>query len=440
MSLVARPLIPAYAFNSPREPIRLYDGPIGGFNDGPVDGSIEFKLAPGPRVSWRVNSDHRLSFDFNDLELDIEHSTGRAQMVAHRGSATDGWLDPVTLGRAEAELSHVLVHWMNLPAIRSPHGIENPDGTVEYSGRWTAVLGDWSVRLDRRSDHTETWREIRAEGSIAMTHVMEIRRTAGDSFTPADVEPILSALHVGMSFALGRWIAPALPVGFDARGHRVWEQWGARHCSPGVPGALRWWHDQREWELEELLSRTVERFCDSQQEFTIRFLMSSAILSAAGGFVEQRIMTASAAIEHLTWVRLILDDGMSKKEYKKLQADGRLAQLVAEAGIEHAIDEEILPALHSYSLTADDGPLNGPLAVVRIRNALVHPTWHQDEVYRHAGLIQEAWFLTQHYLVLLILHHVGYTGSYQPMLRPGGWAGDVERVPWETEAVHTSEA
>jgi hypothetical protein len=186
MPRVARPLVPPYAFNSPREPIRLYDGPIGGFNDDPVDGYIEFKIAPRPEVSWRVNSDNRLSLDFDDLELDIEHSTGRAQMVAHRRSATEGWFEPVALGRAEAELSHVLVHWLNLPAIRSPHGIENPDGTVEYSGRWTAVLGEWSVTMDMRSDHTEVWRQVRAEGSIVMTHVMEIRRVDGYSFTPAD--------------------------------------------------------------------------------------------------------------------------------------------------------------------------------------------------------------------------------------------------------------
>jgi len=435
MPRVARPLVPPYAFNSPREPIRLYDGPIGGFNDDPVDGYIEFKIAPRPEVSWRVNSDNRLSLDFDDLELDIEHSTGRAQMVAHRRSATEGWFEPVALGRAEAELSHVLVHWLNLPAIRSPHGIENPDGTVEYSGRWTAVLGEWSVTMDMRSDHTEVWRQVRAEGSIVMTHVMEIRRVDGYSFTPADVEPVLSGLHVGMSFALGRWVAPALPVGFDARGQRVWEQWGARNCSPGAPGALHWWHDQREWELEELLSRTVERFCDPQHEFTTRFLMSNAILSAAGGFVEQRITTAFAAIEHLAWVRLKLGRGMSRTQYDKPRAHGRLAKLLAEANIDQAIDEGHLAALHSYSLSASDGPLDGPQAVVRIRNAIVHPTCPQDELYCQAGLVQEAWFLTQHCLVLLILHHVGYTGSCQSMLRPGGWTGDVEPVPWGSEAV-----
>lgn len=291
--------------------------------------------------------------------------------------------------------------------------------------------------MDRRSDHREVWQQVREAGSSAITHVMEIRRTGGRCFSPAEVEPVLSAMHVGMSFALGRWVAPALPVGFDSRGERVWEQWGVRHSSPGATGALRWWYDQRQWELAELLSRAVERFSDPQQEFTTRFLMSSAIQSAAVGFVEQRITAAFAAIEHLAWVRQVVGGGMSKSQYKRLRAHGRLKKLLAAAGVSQMIDEEALPALHSYSLTADDGPLDGPHAVARIRNSIVHPTSPQDELYRQDGLIQEAWFLSQHYLVLLILHHVGYTGCYQPMLTPGGWAGDVKSVPWSAEAEPT---
>ncbi len=426
-------LVPFYPFNRPGGTLQLYQGTIGGIGRGDFDGSIDFKVVPRPEVVWQVTPTNRLSMDLDDVVVDIEHPTGRAQLVAHRRSATDGWLSPAALGPVATELDHVLVHWLNLPAIRGPLGIEDPDGTVEYSGRWAAELGEWSVTLDRRSDHREIWRQVRADGSAAITHVMEVRRTDGRPFLPAQVEPVLTAMHVGMSFALGRWVAPALPVGFDAQGKRAWEQWGARHSEPGAPGALRWWHDQRVWELAELLTRTVEGICDPRQEFTTRFLMSSAILSAAGGFVEQRIMTAFAAMEHLTWVRLVLAGRMNRNQYKKLHGHERLAKLLAEAGIGQSVDEGALPALHSYSVTADDGPLDGPQAAARIRNAIVHPTAPQDELYSQNGLVTEAWFLVQQYLVLLILHHVGYTGSYQSMLTPGGWAGDVEPVPWHPQ-------
>lgn len=291
MPHVMKPLVPAHPFNSPGEPLRLYEGTVGGVSRDDCAGTIDFKVVPRPEVAWQVTPVSRLSMNRDDAVLDIDHSTGPAQLVAHRRSATDGWLSPAALGPPETELDHVLVHWLNLPAIRSPLGIEDPGGTIEYSGRWAAELGDWSVTLDRRSDHRDVWQQVRANGSAAITHVMQIRRSDDQSFSPAHVEPVLSALHVGMSFALGRWVAPALPVGFDVRGKRVWEEWGPRHSTAGAPGALRWWHEQREWELAEILSRSVERFSDPQEEFTARFVMSSAILSAAGGFVEQRIMT-----------------------------------------------------------------------------------------------------------------------------------------------------
>lgn len=141
MPQVAPSLIPAYGYSAPGEPIQIYQGTVGGFGREPRHGRIEFKLNPRPEVAWQVEAANRLSLGFGDLVLDIEHPTGRAQLVAHRRSATDGWLSPAALGPAEVELDHILVHWLNLPAIRSPHGIEDADGTIEYSGRWTAELG-----------------------------------------------------------------------------------------------------------------------------------------------------------------------------------------------------------------------------------------------------------------------------------------------------------
>jgi len=76
-----------------------------------------------------------------------------------------------------------------------------------------------------------------------MTHVMELRRVDGATSRPADAEPLLTALHVGVCFALGRWAAPMLPVGEGVAGGRGWEDWRlpqcdpARSISPGLDGA-----------------------------------------------------------------------------------------------------------------------------------------------------------------------------------------------------------
>ncbi|MEU3077345.1 hypothetical protein [Streptomyces laurentii] len=75
----------------------------------------------------------------------------------------------------------------------------------------------------------------------AMTHVMEIRRLNGTAFTDAEVTRVLSAMHVGLSFALGRWVAPALPVGQNDHEQMVWGQCGPMLCDPARRISSGWW-------------------------------------------------------------------------------------------------------------------------------------------------------------------------------------------------------
>ncbi|MGI9003689.1 MAG: hypothetical protein ACR2GH_18890 [Pseudonocardia sp.] len=423
-------ITPAYPFGAAGAPILLHAGSleIGGQS---VIGSIEFRLLPRPEIIWRVDSHRKVRAD--EFELVIDHATGPARLVARQHRSGQGTIETVEVGATEADLDRVVVHWLNLPAIRSPYCVEDPTDGMQYSGRWSAVVDGWAVTLDRRSDHREIWLQIRDDSLAAVTHVMELRRVDAGAFRPSDVEPVLSAMHLGMSFALGRWVAPALPVGFDRTGRRVWEQWGVRFSTIGAPGTLGWWWHQQEWELAELLERTVERFSDPEQQFSLRFLLSSAVLSASGGFVEQRIMTAFAAIEHLTWTRLVTIGGMSKSEYGKLRPHyQRLERALAEAKIPDGVEREMLPALYdAVQRRPDVVPRSGPAIACHVRNMIVHPTDHEDELYRRdEGLVTQGWLLTHHYLVLLILHHLGYSDTYQPLLRPNAWEGTVELVPW----------
>ncbi len=177
-----------------------------------------------PQVLNRFNRE-----DGVDLRLDLPEgeqvALGHLRDSTFDGTATRvrGWLNQLNIGSATTPLDRVVVHWLNLPRLASPHWIES-DGT-QWSGRWEADVSGWKLTLDRRKDHRDVWHAIRDDQSAAMTHVMEIRRADGQPFAVADVEPIHNALQFGMSFALGRWVPPALPVGFDTRGQRAWGHW-----------------------------------------------------------------------------------------------------------------------------------------------------------------------------------------------------------------------
>jgi hypothetical protein len=81
----------------------------------------------------------------------------------------------------------------------------------------------WKITLDMRPDHSVVWDDLHKSDVLAMTHVMEIRRSDGTAFTAQDAELVLKAMHAGISFALGRWVAPLLPVGLDSSGTAVWD-------------------------------------------------------------------------------------------------------------------------------------------------------------------------------------------------------------------------
>jgi hypothetical protein len=108
-------------------------------------------------------------------------------------------------------------------------------------------------------------------------------------------------------------------------------------------------------------------------------------------------------------------------------------RLLTHAQIPSDIDAALLPVTARFAAEEQQRQgkvLDGPDVVTQIRNRLVHPRGAQERVYRLDGLVAEVWRLTRHYLVLLILHSLGYQGSYRDLRKTGGWAGDVGDVPW----------
>jgi hypothetical protein len=97
------------------------------------------------------------------------------------------------------------------------------------------------------------------------------------------------------------------------------------------------------------------------------------------------------------------------------------------------IDASLLPVIARFVATEKSRQgkvLDGADVVTQLRNRLVHPKDAQENVYRLDGLVAEAWLLARHYLVLLILHQLGYRGSYRDLRITNGWAGEFDKVPW----------
>lgn len=435
------PLTPAFAFNEPGDDVVLYEGTLGEQDGQDLSGRVLLRCGSGLRTVWRLDAPPPVrwpteTFDEPGTAIRIVLAVGSQDVAGLQRNSTEGSVHGQTIGDHAVPLSRTLVHWMNLPRIHSPTVLcRERDGSKSwYTGRWRFELGPWQLTLDARQDHSRVWKILDRDENFVLTHVMEIVRTDGQEFTGANLAPLLQTLHFGMSFAFGRWVCPAVPVGYDSSGVIRWQEWGDLFCEPGRKGGLAWLYYNHTHDLHELLSRVYAAFTDPDRTNTIRLLLAMAIEANNTGRVEQRTMTVFAALELLSWVELKLTRRFSNTQYKSPNTDGRIRLLLRDASVDTTIDAGRQPVLTQFATeeSTTGTVLDGPAAVNKVRNRIVHPNSPHDEVYHLKGLATDVWLLSRQYLNLLILRWLGYNGSYQSVLGPGGWVGDSDPVPWNT--------
>jgi hypothetical protein len=144
-------------------------------------------------------------------------------------------------------------------------------------------------------------------------------------------------------------------------------------------------------------------------------------------------MTGASGLEHLMFQSPVVNGTLTQKQYHDQPAHKSLRTVLTAAQIPVDIDATLQPVLAQFG--ADESrrqrkTLDGPDVVTQIRNRLVHPSGAQEQLYERSGLLLEAWLLTRHYLVLLILRSIGYTGPYRDLRSITGWASNVGSVPW----------
>jgi hypothetical protein len=426
------PLEPAYALGQPGDTILVYAGDVEGVYPRTREGRIELSLGPTPSLAWSIEREpDDCMRELHDLTLVIERRGQRWAVEASPKGRESGWINNCVLGSAHAKLSRVLVNWVNVPSILGHVALtaEVENRTFHWAGRWRAVVDGWSLVIDERPDHARVFRQARLAHSSVMTHVMEIKRDAGHLFSVEEVEKLIEALRMSLSFAVGSWVAPVLPVGYSDTGQVVWETWSSAICDVPRGSSYAWLPGERRDDLVEFLARSVSAIERSNPPGLVRFQMVFAVETAGGNFNEQRIMAGFSALENLEWTLLVLKGQVAEEAFRGRgwPGDKRLRVALRTAHIPTSIDASSLPALAALAATKG---LDGPGAVVHVRNHLVHPTRLQEDIYKNRGLTRDAWLLVRHYVNLLILFSVGYSGSFARLLPPWGWAGEVEPVPW----------
>ncbi|MFZ3498236.1 hypothetical protein ACODT5_34280 [Streptomyces sp. 5.8] len=434
------PIEPFHPFNDIGAPIVLHSGDIGGVEEKDLPGEVTLSCAPRLGLDWKVtptpSSWPNLMPDLSEPgPLLLRRPYGDYPMDIHT-PGSEGSSNGATLGDAESPITRMVAHWFNLPRFEGQHHLSAGEGQerVRPRSRWMHEVDGWRITLDVRPDHKEIWPELRRSRVYAMTHVMEISRCDGGDFTSASARRVLTALHTGLSFSLGRWVAPMLPVGFAADGRVVWEEWRVMHCDPARNSSGGWWEPLDPAPLARFLDGLVPAYADPARSEALRLQINYAITAISGeGFVEQRVIIGAAGLEHMMWQRLHMEAGWNRKAYDSLHAHARLRRILQDVSVPTSIDSSQLPALAQFAnenQSSDGSSLDGPEALTRVRNSLVHPKESQKKIYGRERVVVDAWLLARHYLTLLILESLGYHGDHRNLAQMGSWQGEVSQTPW----------
>jgi len=413
-----------YPFVSP-EPdgaVVLHDGDITvqvGERTMDAQGRVWLSVSDGLDVNWTV--DVRVPLGEVELLLDRpDIGTVRVTgMVSNTGGS--GYVPAAGLG-GSGGLTRVIVHWFNLPAMLPAEPLAVRGGA--YARRWVCEAMGWRLTVDQREDHSVAVEEARGASRAIFTHVGHLERVDGGPFSTKDASKVLHGWQVAFSFATGRWVAPALPVGLDAEGKFVWEEWGPWRCSR-YHGYFPWWDSHRSQDLCELGRAFLEHWLDEDRHDALRYTAYHAVCASSDqATLEAKVMLAQAGFEYLAWVTNVLEGGRSAGKYKDLSTDEKLSEMLDTAGIPQDIPGEF----RALSSLAPSDKQTGPKAITWLRNRLVHPK-DAAEPYRVESALTNCWLLSLEYLDLLLLRRLGYQGQYLPR-RPDRWAHDSVTVPW----------
>ena len=275
-------LTPIYRTSAVNEPVQLYEGLVEIEQSAKKcfgTGAVRFEWLPRPAVRFEVTVSpvERRGLKLEPCRLHLEgrkwHADAFLQEISNlfgpADSAVAGVVNNFEIGR-DQKVSHVMFHVANFTDYLG-RAVRNAEGRKCWRGRSVMESKDWRITLDKIEMEKEELEELQAVGGFAITHVGKLERSDGKRFAASKTETVFEALFRHLSFCRGAWVAPILPIGFDASGDRIWEQWrgwkiehwrGGQNwfnshseegLSKGFPGFLARWADEK-WKESLLLA------------------------------------------------------------------------------------------------------------------------------------------------------------------------------------------
>ena len=435
-------LEPFYTCARTNQPIVLFRGRVDLVEAGHTErhrGGVVLDWLPSPRLNCWVRGRMTalaLHSIMDSAEAAItpripKHRVPPQSKTAHRGRQvappsfeTSTHLLDFTCGHSSPPLSSAVLHVANFPRL---HGrpVAWPDGSMR-AARLLFEGGGWTILLDEVQGAQELVKDLKENGGFALTHTARVKRTSGETFTPAELWGLVEAFTYFCWLCAEARCGPMLPVGFDNHDRAVWSRWHPSRTE-SFPDAATWLDTVHADEAEALFPTFMARFDDPYWRQVLIHAIEYLVEAGRPNTVERAIIMAQVLLEGLSYSWLVEEvKHRTHAAFEKRTAAQNMRAMLRDMGIPVAMPKS-LPAL-AATRTSKGAPADGPGALVVKRNEIIHrggatPTPNYDPLI-------DAWRLGAWYSELVVLRLCGFTGLYRNRLSDNVWTGAVEPVPW----------
>lgn len=440
-------LQPVYLTTEPNQEIQLYEGDLEinqGNNILKGSGCVFLSWSSYPDVQFKFfgssNCFFVISHDEAEAELrllDFAISVSIAVLITkisppeNSDASVSGLSKQPTRFGSGDNLSYLLFHLTNFHRLS---GAWISADCEDWAGRVILEAEGWKVTIDSLKDIENTISSLELQGGYAITHVVKLERSNQKSFSSTEAEDLLKALSFFLSFSRGRRTSTILPVGYDSRGEKVWEEWRSYIAKPWLkvdswlpteshgqslseafPGFMHRWRS-RIW--NEPIRRVIHWYEEG---------------NAKAGGVQGSIILVQAALELLAWVGLVEERVVSEQEFRDKKNENynsissKINRLFDHLGIPTDIPDSLEDLMNWR--TKD----NGPYSLAEIRNNVVHAATENRLKYRNTSFktLMDAYELGQWYLELALLRLFQYEGTHlSRVARKPEYQDNVLPVPW----------
>lgn len=458
MSEIPKAIQPIYQCDE-NQPILLYEGELELFEGSQITlgfGSIDFTWLPKIRTKFSIHYERDEQLGFSQI-LDSNKDTSLSFLIPeictkklvtqvrvlkkstqNTTTVINGEILDVALGNGD-DLSYVIFHLTNFVDYFAPHA-ESPSGRTE--SRLILESLEWRVIIDSISN--KLINALKDNSGYAITHMGRLERIDGSSFTSQDAEEILFGLNYFLSFVVGRWVSPALPVGFNSTGKRVWEKW-LHYRTGNYLYVTSWFPKLEPANISVAFAGFMTWWSNGDWQESFKLLIYWYVESNNSG-VEQGILMTQSACELLAWLvlvqdrKVISDDGLEKLPAADIL---RLLFSILQIPITMPPIPETSPLFLGElekMLKAENNLLDCAGCITAIRNRLTHPKkkGKSTTILKYSDKERiEAYRLSLWYLELCLLRLFGYEGVYANRLK-FMWEGDYDKLPWTAKDVGSS--